>query len=318
MERIETVPPADSVGTLVQALPDVVYILDMDGKFLFLNEAARGFGYEPSSLLGWHFTTILHPEDRDRVSREIVVARIRSEGRNPDLAPKFFDERRSGARMTRDLRVRILRGGSGEYIYASVNAYGILNPGDSPGPFKGMKGPVTVGVVRDITDSVRYETSLKENIEAKNFLLQEVHHRVRDNLQLVASLAQLKAREAGREAEKAFGGLVAQIRSLAMVHDALYNSETLKGVVPGEYFSKLAGLLVETFGKMGSFKDVDVRVDPGISLDPDSLSYLGLAAGEFLSAALGTAAPADSGAGLSLYLGRAGGGIQAGSAARWT
>ncbi len=304
MESFETPPPADNVGTLVQALPDVVYILGMDGKFLFINEAARSFGYEPASLTGWHFSTILHPEDRDLVSRDVVIARIRAEGKNPEPAPKLFDERRSGARMTKDLRVRILRGGSGEVIYASVNAYGLLNPSATPGPFHGIEGPVTVGVVRDITDAVLYERSLEENLQAKNFLLKEVHHRVRDNLQLVASLAQLKSREAGREAEEALSGLVAQIRSLAMVHDALCDSETPRGIVPSEYFAKLVGLLKETFGKMGALRDVEVRVDPSLVLDPESLSYLGLAAGEFLAAALGSAAPAGTGASISLTLGR--------------
>ena len=76
----------ESLGNLMKALPDIVYALDAQGRFVYLNEAVSGLGYEPKDLLGRHFSTLIHADDRLAVSREAVLAKIRALEAFPETA----------------------------------------------------------------------------------------------------------------------------------------------------------------------------------------------------------------------------------------
>ncbi|HBE46080.1 MAG TPA: hypothetical protein DDW14_01625, partial [Spirochaetaceae bacterium] len=136
------------VRHLLSSLPDIVYILDEQGHFVFLNEAAALLGYEPSALIGKHFSVIIHPEDRPNISRDIVVEKIRQANKFPEIAPKLFDERRSGERMTRELEVRLVHR-DGHIIYGLVNAYGERDI-DVPLLADLVGNAHTIGVIHDI------------------------------------------------------------------------------------------------------------------------------------------------------------------------
>jgi len=187
-----TIAAAQSqLRTLLSSLPDIVYVLDEQGYFLYLNESIGLLGYLPSELVGKHFGTIIHPEDRPNISRDLVVEKIRQDNIMPANPPKLFDERRSGSRMTRELEVRLLHK-DGHVIYAMVNAYG-EKAFDVP-LFSDVVGKKlqTIGVIHDISAMHLYQESLEESLAAKERLLREIHHRIKSNLQLVASLAHLK------------------------------------------------------------------------------------------------------------------------------
>ncbi|HWP69250.1 MAG TPA: PAS domain S-box protein, partial [Rectinemataceae bacterium] len=191
----KTLRGGESFQNLLKALPDFVYVLDKEGNFTYLNEAARSFGYDPESLIGKHFTEILHKDDRPNVSREAVLARIRSEDSFPETPPKLFDERRSGSRMTRELEVRIIHGKTGEIIFGSVNAYGESVADTALYPLSRDTGFITMGAIRDVTALRLYQKSLEKNLAEKELLLREIHHRLRNNLQVIASLAHLREME---------------------------------------------------------------------------------------------------------------------------
>lgn len=283
----------DSFMNLVKALPDIVYALDAAGHFVYLNDAARSLGYEPEALLGKHFTEIIHRDDRLAVSREAVLARIRSQEAFPETPPKLFDERRSGQRMTRELEVRLLHGKTGEIVYASVNAYG--EPVTDPALHSMFKteGTVTMGVIHDITAARLYQKSLEENLASKEILLKEIHHRVRDNLQVIASLAHLREMEVGEEsAKRSLSELIAQIKSIAIIHEALYQSEDTHGVSARDYFERFAQLMAQTYGHVGSPVSLVVKVEDKL-LDAGMLSYLAMVASELVSNAYRHAFPGE-------------------------
>ena len=281
----------ESFQNLLKALPDFIYVLDKEGKFTYLNEAARSFGYEPESLIGRHFTEILHEDDRANVSRETVLARIRSEESFPETPPKLFDERRSGNRMTRELEVRIIHGKTGEIVFGSVNAYGESVEDTALYSLSRDTGFVTMGAIRDITALRLYQTSLEKNLAEKELLLKEIHHRVRNNLQVIASLAHLREMELPEgEGRKPFSELIAQIKSMAIVHEALYQTEGLRGVATRDYFERFARLMVQTYGHIGSPIVLKVEADD-FFLEAEKLSYLGMIASEFVSSAYRYAFP---------------------------
>lgn len=97
--------------SLVQAVPDVVYKIDIHGCFTFLNDAIYQYGYDKADLLGKHFSEIIYPEDINNVSREAVVRKAcllrKTDQRSEPLNVKVFDERRRGERSTNGLQLRI-------------------------------------------------------------------------------------------------------------------------------------------------------------------------------------------------------------------
>ncbi len=83
--------------------------------------------------------------------------------------------------------------------------------------------------------------SLKE----KELLLREIHHRVKNNLQIIVSLMSLNAEQDGLE------DLKSKIRSMALVHELLYSSEGLSTLRADEFAGRLATVLLESYGEYG-------------------------------------------------------------------
>lgn len=281
----------ESIGNLMKALPDIVYALDAQGRFVYLNDAVQSLGYEPKALIGSHFSTIIHADDRLAVSREAVLARIRAQEAFPETSPKLFDERRSGSRMTKELEVRLIHGKTGETVYASVNAYGepLVDP-LLQGLFK-TEGAVTMGAIRDVTADHLYRQSLEENLAAKEILLKELHHRVRDNLQVIASLAHLQEMDMQEaDARRFLSGLIAQIKSIAIVHEALYQAENTGGVSASDYFERFASQMRQSFGRIGLPITLEVVAEDRI-IDASRLAYMAIIASEFVANAYKHAFP---------------------------
>jgi PAS domain S-box-containing protein len=93
---------------ILDVLPDIIYKIDPDGHFVYLSKSIMVLGYSQDELLGKHFSVLVHPEDLPFVSRKAVLPRLKGKATGPENAPKLFDERRTGSRVTRNLVVRLL------------------------------------------------------------------------------------------------------------------------------------------------------------------------------------------------------------------
>jgi len=132
--------------------------------------------------------------------------------------------------MTRELEVRLVHK-DGHILYGLVNAYG--ERGLEVPLLSEVVGqnPQTIGVVHDVSAMHFYQQSLEDSLAAKERLLREIHHRVKTNLQLVASLLHLQQADYLQTAidthasNRVLRELEAQIKSIALVHEALYHSE---------------------------------------------------------------------------------------------
>lgn len=147
--------------SLVTTVPDIVYRIDPEGRFTFLNDAVRTLGYTPDELIGTHFSAIMLPPDVEAASRDHVLPSYAGTTTGPDDAPRLFDERRSGARRSAGLQVRLVpkqgrASAAGllfpvgnEFITVEVNSSGLYSApyGKENTGFLG-----TVGVIRDITE----------------------------------------------------------------------------------------------------------------------------------------------------------------------
>jgi PAS domain S-box-containing protein len=156
---------------LVHSLPDIVYELDSEGRFTFINNSVRLLGYDPADLLGKHFSILLYEEDAEAVDRDSVLEAFNGVITGPALSPKLFNERRSIDRRTENLEVRLKRKaggrpGEGDMIvtvisYGEVSAAGEYAARSPDHAFMG-----SVGVIRDITLRRKSEEMLRKLYQA--------------------------------------------------------------------------------------------------------------------------------------------------------
>lgn len=92
----------------------------------------------------------------------------------------------------------------------------------------------------NITERKEYETKLKKSIEEKEVLLREVHHRVKNNLSMIASLLNLQSRHLkDNEAQEACRQSRKRIHTIALLHEKLYRSKDFTNLQFGDYINEL-------------------------------------------------------------------------------
>lgn len=102
-------------------------------------------------------------------------------------------------------------------------------------------------IARNMSDKKAVEEKISAALVEKEALLKEVHHRVKNNLQLICSLLRLQSKEAVDEAGlRLFRKSEERIRSLALVHEKLYRSESLSTINFGGYLHDLVAQLVRS------------------------------------------------------------------------
>lgn len=130
---------------------------------------------------------------------------------------------------------------------------------------------------------LRDEAELEYTVHQKEVLLREVHHRVKNNLQLIASIMNMQARRArSREARHLLRRLQERVMSLATIHQELYQTTGIADVRVDELLSGIVDQIVKmAAGPERSF-ELDTNFDP-IRLTPDQAVPLGLLATEALA-----------------------------------
>lgn len=104
-------------------------------------------------------------------------------------------------------------------------------------------------VVQDITDRKEFENSLKDSIAEKEVLLREIHHRVKNNLQIISSLLNLQTVYIDdEEALNLFKESQNRVRSMSMIHESLYQSRDLAHIDFSIYISRLCNELLSSYG----------------------------------------------------------------------
>jgi PAS domain S-box-containing protein len=158
-----------------------------------------------------------------------------------------------------------------------------------------------VGVADDVTEREVAERSLREaseqlrrSLEDKNVLLREIHHRVKNNMQVVSSLLYLQsARVSDPGARRWLAESRDRVASMALVHEMLYASPGLARIDFGDYLGRLVHGLAGSWGPGGRV-ELRQRVDD-VALDVDTAVPLGLLINELVTNALKHASPGEHG-----------------------
>ncbi|GAB1456696.1 MAG: histidine kinase dimerization/phosphoacceptor domain -containing protein [Spirochaetia bacterium] len=268
---------------LLRAIPDIVYVLDGDGYFIYLNDAVSQLGWKPSELIGKHFAEIVHPDDFPEVCRSMVLRRYEGIKTGDQQAPKLFDERRTGERMTRGLSLRLRHRDDPDWNRMAIDSWGeITSLGVSLPEFQG-NNVGTMGLIHDISKHRDSELKLTKELVVRDTLLKEIHHRVKNNLQVVSSLLSLESDCIEDDKGKSvFVACQTQVQSMALVHEQLYRGTSLEGVDAQAYFVRLTEYLAGVHDSLS--RGIHMRVEAeNIALPIDKAMPLSIIATELIS-----------------------------------
>ena len=233
---------------------DAIYLTDMRGNMLGMNhEAQRQSGYS-----------------RDE------IARIRVFDLDRSYTPLSFEEFSAGMVSAGTTSFETVhRRKDGEELPVEVRvAY-----------FELGSEPRLIGVARDITGRKQAEREMTASLKEKDILLREIHHRVKNNLQIISSL--LSIQEQGMSNPEAKAALLegrSRIASMALIHEQLYLSRDFGEIDLKAYLEQFVPRLVTTY-KGG--RDVSLDLDlPSVSLGLDKAIPFGLIMNELVTNAI--------------------------------
>ena len=282
--------------TLIHTIPDIIYELDNQGRFTFLSDSVDQLGFAARELLGKHFAIIIHPEDRDRVSREIVLDSLKGKNQGEAGPPKLFDERRTGSRMTKNLNLRLLlkkpQPEQSPFIFAEVHSSGkwVVDPATGKKAFAG-----SIGIIRDMTEN----TLDKLDVLHKNIALESTNQDLAASLnqvdQTTANLKQAQAQLLQSEKLASIGQLAAGIaheinnplsylstnlgllsKHLEGLVPTLRGVESLKAAVAGGDEREVADMadIVAGLASRMNIPDLLVDIDPLVKGSNDGLERI--------------------------------------------
>ena len=174
-------------------------------------------------------------------------------------------------RTVADWRQCIQTGSFWDYEYRIVDKSGrtfiVLSRG---APHTDSTGAISswVGIHLDITERKRYEDRLEASLREKEVIIKEVHHRVKNNMQVISGFLELQADyiEDPQAVEKLIE-CQRRVRTMALVHEKLYQSRTLGVINASEYIKSLIDDLMNSY-TISTPVDVTVEVDDvNITLD---------------------------------------------------
>jgi PAS domain S-box-containing protein len=246
--------------SIIDSSIDMIVAVNKEGLVTDFNvAAAEGFGFK-----GHEFTNIniaelfVLPDQEVYTLKEII--------NHGSFSGEILFRKADGSHFTAYLSASMLRNDIGESLG-------------------------TVGVIKDITPLKKAEQRLKENIFQKEILLKEVHHRVKNNMQVIISI--LKLQSGYIDDEKTILKLQEcqdRIKSMAYIHESLYQSDDLSHINFGQYLKNLISNLAHSYRLDTSKIKFEYKIED-ISMSIDNSIPCGLIVNELVSNALKYAFP---------------------------
>jgi PAS domain S-box-containing protein len=202
---------------------DMISRHSVDGTYLYVTPSSEKLmGYTPEELIGQNAFDFIHPDDVERVEE---VHRVLHETPNADRVITTIFRKRSK---------------SGDYKWVESLSRASVNPED--------KNTIEIQInTRDISTRKKYQDELNEALAEKNVLLQEIHHRVKNNLAVISGLLQIQQFDTDNEMlQKILGNSISRIKTMALIHEKLYSSHSLSHLQFKEYIEDLLSSIMKT------------------------------------------------------------------------
>ncbi len=205
---------------MLQSLGDHISMMDKDLNILWANDVAKGlFG---DDIIG-------------RKCYEVYHGRNKPCEPSPCLTLKAFED---GQRHEHETLVQTR---AGETLHYACTASVALHDDE------GMPAAI-IEISRDITERKAAEEQTKRSLREKDVLMHEIHHRVKNNLQVVSSLLSMQARTTrNKEAIDVLSKSRSRINAMALIHTQLYESGDLSELNMKEFVGTLSGQLFQSY-----------------------------------------------------------------------
>jgi PAS domain S-box-containing protein len=235
---------------------------NFDNKIIGWNPAAENiFGYSQEEALGKNFDLIIPDFEKSDV-----------ENLFQDLGGKINQAIHTNLNITKDGQIITCEWYNNNLIDDSGNALGIT------------------AIAVDITEKLRRQheievknTQLGKSIKEKNILLQEVHHRVKNNMAVISSMIALQSNTiTNTHMKELLQSSQNRIQSMTMVHENIYKNESLSEVNVNTYVLELIESLMQSFDLFDN--QIELNIDVlDINLELDLLIPLGMIINEIVS-----------------------------------
>jgi PAS domain S-box-containing protein len=252
---------------LIEHSSDGIALVDAQANVLYASPStSRILGYAPDEFVGRNAFDWIHADDR-AYTGELVAQLLQEPGGNVFAQFRF-------------------RHKDGSWLWIEALGNNLL-----------AEPSVRAIVVnyRDITGRKRAEEQIKASLREKEVLLREIHHRVKNNLQVVSSLLMLQSRSIkDPQACEMFRESLNRVKSMALIHEKLYGSKDLARVDIAEYIRSLTPHLCQSLAVGAG--DVSLKIDAeDVFVGIDTAVPCGLLINELVSNSLKHAFPMGKG-----------------------
>ncbi|OQX71114.1 MAG: hypothetical protein B6D62_02675 [Candidatus Cloacimonas sp. 4484_275] len=261
---------------LVENMGDMIALIDEKGVIHYANSAHKKFlGHDSKNMINRPIYDFIHPEDHQFVKERLHFT-------NEDSIHDRFE-------------------------FRMIHANGTIFWVETFGSFLLDKNSELERIVvasRDITDRKLARKQLEKNLREKEVLLKEIHHRVRNNLNIINSLLRLQSRniKTASDVKEAFQESEKRVFSMALIHKKLYDTDNFSVVEMKSYIISLAKELLFSFGATKKIR-LNVEVN-NVSLNLDSAIPCGIILNELITNSIKYAFPNQSDAEISIDFNR--------------
>jgi PAS domain S-box-containing protein len=246
---------------LVENQSDMLVKVDLEGRFLFVSPSyCKTFGKEDKELLGQKFTPLVHKEDLKSTEEEMLKLHNPPHRCYVEQRAKTKDGWRwiawiDNAVLDQDGNVKEIIGLGRDITKQKEAEQAIelksreLEEQFSKSEKQRIANLVILNDLNITTKTLkreaevlkRAEEQIKKDLEVKNILLQEVHHRVKNNMQVISSMLKMQSRFVkDEEALELFRDSENRVKSMAIIHERIYRSPDLASVDFESYVRKLS------------------------------------------------------------------------------
>ena len=263
----------DKYRTLAETTSDIIFVYDQNNRLTYINKAGSVLCCQKNKKLNEiDFSDFIHDKYKKRVLNRLD--RVRKGEKTIDIfQTEFFDEKYLG-------------------IPVEVNAASL------PGKDGTIDGVLIIA--RNVQDRKKAEERIKTSLKEKEILLKEVHHRVKNNLQIISSLLYLQSKHIS-DPKDFYIFLESQnrIKSMALIHEKLYQSQNFAKIDFTAYVKKPFKRVGNSFKTDLNRIKINTHID-NIFLSIDKAIPCGLVINELVSNALKYAFPNEKGGELNI------------------
>lgn len=215
------------VDNILESIHEAIFVSDIDGKLTRFNSAAE-------SLLGYESGELMQRSLNEFMDLQEIEPKVSE----PNISFEFNLIKKNNGKVP--------------VLFSEANLY------DSQGKMVG-----TVSVASDISQQKQMESELRSSLREKEVMLAEIHHRVKNNLAVISGLLQLQSFSSeNEEVKKALTDSQLRIQSIALVHEMLYENETLAYINYDNYINDLLQAISSMYQNDGQQIKLETELEP--------------------------------------------------------